>query len=346
MEYMNKKPAALILGAAWAAFYLTIVVLPGVAEDDAARADRAQSLRGSLGTFCGAPREDGDRTNIPVWYTEWKAGKIRKPKRVDVERLVDELADIRANTYHWNVWFSPADWDDLRRFLPLAAKKGITVWVNVMPPKQQMPAGSPAPIYSEPHRMDYETWAKEIAELSLREPNLAAWSIDDFSWDLNVFTPERLRSILEIARKINPRLAFVPCVYYPTIIKPGFAEKYADLFDGVLFPYRHDSVKSNLTDAGRVEAEVEQIRKVLGQSIPIVVDVYATDHTSLGSSTPEYVREVMVAARSCADGVHVYCHQSPTASPEKYKVVKTLFSRWSAEDRGQKRGNVEGKRAD
>jgi len=51
--------------------------------------DRTASLRGSFGTYAGQPRG--------------------KDRRVDVERLVAELAQMRANTYHWLIWHAATD---------------------------------------------------------------------------------------------------------------------------------------------------------------------------------------------------------------------------------------------
>jgi len=51
----------------------------------------------------------------------------------------------------------------------------------------------------------------------------------------------------------------------------------------------------------------------------------------LGSSTPEYVEEVMTRAIRCADGVHVYCHHSPSNGSQKAHVIKRLFHEWSAD---------------
>jgi len=51
----------------------------------------------------------------------------------------------------------------------------------------------------------------------------------------------------------------------------------------------------------------------------------------LGSSTPEYVEEVMRRAIRCADGVHVYCHHSPSNGSQKAHVIKRLFHEWSAD---------------
>jgi hypothetical protein len=267
--------------------------------------DRSKALLDSCGTYNGEPRD--------------------KRGRVDIERLIAELKDIRANTYNWLVWHAETDWEDLRLFLPLARENGILVWVTLVPPTESPPRTK---LYSEPFRLDFERWGEEIARLSVRHPNLVAWSIDDFTHNLKVLNPERMRKICDKIRKINPKLAFAPCSYYSRITA-AFIRDYKGLIDGILFPYRHESAGANLKDASLVVKEVKKIKGLAGASVPVIVDVYATKHSSLGKTTPAYVKEVMVSARQCADGVHVYCHQNKKNAPEKYGIIREIFREWA-----------------
>jgi hypothetical protein len=290
--------------AAW--LFLSVVRVAFAAEPG--RVDRTAALRGTFGTYGGQPRgADG---------------------RVKVEQLAAELGELRANTYHWLIWTGQADWEDLQRFLPLARARGILVWVCLVPPSESPPRTKR---FSEPFKLDYERWAVELAKLSRREPNLVAWSIDDFSRNLSVFTPARLGQILGAAREIAPQLAFVPCVYFPAAAKPEVARDYRGLIDGILFPYRHESNKANLTDASLVAPEVARIKAAWGPEVPVIVDVYATAHSRLGASTPAYVEEVMTAGIRAADGVQIYTHPRP--GEEKHAVAQRLFRAW-AEDPG------------
>lgn len=281
------------------------------AQADDAKADRRAAIVGCRGTYNAPPR----------------AGE---EKRVDIPRLLDELIDQRANTYHWLIWHRDTDWDDLKLFLPKAREKNIKVWVTISPPSEQPPKH---PRYSEPFRLDFERWAVEIAKLSVDEPNLVAWSFDDFTHNLGDLTPDRVNAFVKNAREINPRLAFVPCSYFPRITEK-FIKDYGESLDGVLFPYRAESGKPNLTDASLVAEEVAKLKAIPGAP-PIIVDVYATRHSRLGDSTPEYVRDVMTAAQKSADGVLIYCHQDPKspAQADKYNVIKELFGEWAEEDR-------------
>ncbi len=263
-------------------------------------------LRGVIGTYDNEPRLPGGRIDIP--------------------KLISELVELRANTYNFLIWHKTTDWDDLKLFLPVAREKSISVWVTLVPPSESPPH---AATFSEPFRLDFDRWMEELAKLSLAETNLVAWSVDDFLYDQDFFTPERVETFLAIGKKINPRLAFVPCCYYRQIT-PEISAKYKGLFDGVLFPYFAGSdPQLNLTNAAQVEFEVEKIRSVIGTNLPVILDVYATGHANLGSTTPAYVQEVIRRGLGCADGVLIYCHQDPLADAAKFRVIKTEFHIWA-----------------
>ena len=273
-----------------------------------ARAERAQAAFGTRATYCSAPRQaDG---------------------RVDVDRLIAQLVELHANTYSFCIHGHATDWDDLKLFLPRAREKRIRVWGSVVPPSESPPRTR---AYAEPFRLDYRRWAVEFAKLSLQETNLVAWSIDDFTHNLTkTYTPAYVKEMLDASRQINPRLAFVPCCYFPAI-KPAFVTNYCQLIDGILFPYRHESAGANLKDPSLVESEVKQIKGLVGPSFPVVLDIYATAHSRLGATTPEYVEQAMIAGHRAADGVMIYCHQDPEKNLEKYQTITRLFGQWAAE---------------
>ena len=84
-----------------------------------------------------------------------------------------------------------------------------------------------------------------------------------------------------------------------------------------------------------MEPELKQLKQLVGPDLPIVLDIYATAHSRLGATTPEYVEQAMMAGRRAADGVMIYCHQDPEKNPEKYGIVKRLFGTWAAEHGGR-----------
>jgi hypothetical protein len=274
-------------------------------EVDGGRALRLQAARGYRGTYCRPPLLPNGRT--------------------DVQKLVDQLVEIHANTYCFCIHGNTNQWDDLQLFLPLARKAGIRVWGSVVPPSESPPRSH---AYAEPFRLDYERWAVEFAKLSLRETNLIAWSIDDFTHNLKIYTPEQVKKMLDAARVIHPHFAFVPCCYY-SAVTPEFVKNYMPLLDGFLFPYRHESGGANLKDADLVGAEIKKIKEMTGPDFPVILDIYATRHSRLGDSTPEYVEQVMITGKPVADGVMIYCHQDPKTSAQKYQLIKRVFADWA-----------------
>jgi hypothetical protein len=164
--------------------------------------------------------------------------ELRRPDgRVDIDALATRLKELGVTTYYWLIWHAATDWDDLNLFLPKAAEAGIDVWVYLVPPSESPPQyGSQ---YSEPFRLDYQRWAEEIARLSLQHPNLTAWVIDDFHANRAFFTPTYLREMQARARRVNPRLAFLPLMYFDEI-RAKFAEEYREVIDGVVVAYLQD----------------------------------------------------------------------------------------------------------
>jgi hypothetical protein len=288
--------------------FISTAPLTTFAEQDAATA-RRQALLHSYGTYGGNVRAaDG---------------------HIDSARLIAELGELHANTYNWLIEGAATNWDDLQTFLPLAEQHGIRVWVTVLPPSESPPRAKSS---SEPYRLNYEKWAAELAALSARDPALVAWSIDDFAYNLKIFTPDRMRAIIAAQRTKNPKFAFVPCIYYKQAT-PKFAKTYARFFDGILFPYRSESTKAGLTDPTQVAKEVKTLKARFGHDFPIVVDVYATRHSRLGASTPEYVEQVMQLAHPVADGVHIFTHQDKHIPEQraKYDVIQRVMSSWPPE---------------
>lgn len=285
---------------------ITGAAAPLDADDDAAAARRS-ALAHSYGTY-GANLRTSEG-------------------RVDHQRLLDDLSELHANTYNWLIGPAATDWDDLHTFLPLAQKKGIRVWVTLLPPSESPPRTKH---YCEPFRLDFERWAAELAALSVREPALVAWSIDDFAYNLQTaFTPDRMRAIIAAQREKNARFAFVPCVYYKHAT-PAFAKTYREFLDGILFPYRSESTKAGFADATQVEPEVKTIKERFGSDFPVIVDIYATRHSRLGASTPEYVEQLMKLSYPVAEGVHIYRHQDKRnpKEREKYDVIQRVMSSW------------------
>jgi len=164
--------------------------------------------------------------------------ELRLPSgRVDTDGMVKRLKELGITTYYWLVWHAATDWDDLKVFLPKAAEASIDVWVYLVPPTESPPKYGTH--YSEPFRLDYARWGEEIARLSVQHSNLTAWVIDDFYANHAFFTPAYLQEMQAKAKAINPRLAFLPLMYFPEI-RPKFVEDYRGVIDGVVVAYLQD----------------------------------------------------------------------------------------------------------
>ena len=291
---------------------------------------------------CGNTTQDGledkddpieatdDYTDTPI-HQVMSLGTCATPPRlvngrVDVFTLIKQLGELNVNEYSWWVWRDTTDWADLLEFLPLAQKHGIRVWVSLAAPAQTAPKTK---WRLEPYGGDYIKWAEEIAKLSVKYPNLVALTIDDFTHDLGIFTPEYVGKMIAEINKVNSDFRFIPCSYY-TGITQDFANKYASLLDGVLFPYRAESEGANLKNPNLVESEIAHIRslfKEVKENLPVYIDIYSTAHSRLGATTPDYVRTVIKEGGKYADGVHIYTHLDPKS--EKGLIVKEEFARLS-----------------
>ncbi|GAA3941659.1 hypothetical protein GCM10023085_24160 [Actinomadura viridis] len=225
-------------------------------------------------------------------------------RHIDTPALIAKLRELHVNTYLFGVWDSPTDWADLcEEFLPAAAEAGIDVWPYLVPPSETDENGRA----SRPYLTDYLAWARAVAEASVRYPNLTAWAIDDFEFEVNarLFTPEYMTRMREIQREINPDLGFYTCVYYEVALDDAFLDKYTPFIDGVIYPFL-DGPNKNTLDAGSVRRSLEAIRaKTEPRGLDLVLLVYAGRFlaATLGP-TESYVRQAVDAGLRCtADGL-------------------------------------------
>ncbi len=173
----------------------------------------------------------------PLHFADYDSEPRRPDGRVDCDALVARLKELHVTTYYWLVWHAATDWDDLKVFLPTAAEAGLQVWVYLVPPTESAPKYGTA--YMEPYRLDYGRWAEEIGRLSLARTNLTAWVIDDFYANHEFFTPAAVRELQRRGQSINPRLAFLPLMYFNEIRRP-FVRDYREVIDGVVVAYPQD----------------------------------------------------------------------------------------------------------
>ncbi len=153
---------------------------------------------------------------------------------MDTRQMAERLKELGATAYYWLIAHAATDWDDLKLFLPRAAQAKIQVWVYLVPPSESAPRqGS---LYPEPFRLDYLRWAEEIARLSLLHTNLTGWVIDDFYENRALYSPAYVGEMQKRAKSLNPRLAFLPLMYYGEI-RRQFVDDYRRVIDGVVVAY-------------------------------------------------------------------------------------------------------------
>jgi hypothetical protein len=153
---------------------------------------------------------------------------------VDVDAMARRLKDLGVTTYYWLIAHAATDWDDLKLFLPKAAQAHIQVWAYLVPPSESAPREGT--LYPEPFRLDYLRWAEELARLSLQHTSLTGWVIDDFYANHQLYTPAYVREMQQRAKALNPRLAFLPLMYFGEITR-RFVEDYRQVIDGVVVAY-------------------------------------------------------------------------------------------------------------
>jgi len=239
--------------------------------------------------------------------------------RADIGTMVARLKDLGVTSYYWLLWHASTDWEDLKLFLPKAAEAGIAVTAYLVPPSESPPH---AKWYSEPFRLDYKRWGEEIARLSLEHSNLTSWVIDDFYANRELFAPAYVGEMQARAKKINPRLVFMPLMYYPEITAQ-FVADYGPAIDGVVAAYPKD------------REEISRARTVLDTPthIPFIVMTAGVEYEFRlrygDPATPEriaeWLRMCLTAWRDgLCDGVVTYCIDKGPES-QTLPLAKALY---------------------
>ncbi|MBA4542199.1 MULTISPECIES: hypothetical protein [Thermoactinomyces] len=224
-------------------------------------------------------------------------------RHVDTPAMIEKLKVLNVNTYYYLLWYQPTDWDDFKdEFLPAAKDAGINVVLYLVPPSES--TGSRK---SYPYTTDYVAWARAIAELSLKYPNLIGWSIDDFNQNLDTFTPEYMAQMREASKIINPNLwfmpSFMPVMYFPALTE-DFMQTRGDYIDGVIIAYRDDPYRNTSiwsTEQEQIDAAYNVLKPY---HMPLIWMVYTSYLTSTPSNpSVKYVREtVQTAAKNLRTG--------------------------------------------
>lgn len=216
---------------------------------------------------------------------------------VDTPATIARVQELNVTTFAYLMWTRTEDWDDFRlEFLPAAQAAGIKVWAYLTPPSEGCPV---------PYGGNYTEWVRQIANLSLIYPNLEAWAMDDFTANLNVFTPQDVKILQDYAHTINPKLAFFACAYVYSVDE-AFANNYKDCIDGIIFPHC-ERTEINL------EAYINSLYDIMHpRNIPIYFTPYATFSNYSSMKSAETIkREMEIAFSKYAEGklqgFFIYC---------------------------------------
>jgi hypothetical protein len=215
-------------------------------HDSLTRPLTALALLLSLAAATTAPATAAERTQAvhrPVLGDF--AAEIRRPDgHIDVEANIRALKAMSANTYFYLIWHAKTDWEDLPAFAEAAEREGIQIWVYLIP-WSETPLVKKSWGFSEPYRVDYVRWAKEVAKVSLKHRNVVGYVIDDFytnSTQPDRFTVEYTQEMVDAGKAINPRLKFYPLVYFQQPWE-AFMERFGAIVDGVVAAYPRSRVQ-------------------------------------------------------------------------------------------------------
>lgn len=214
-------------------------------------------------------------------------------RHIDTPATIRSLQRIGVNTYVYLIWNSPTDWQDLiEEFAPAAAEAKIDLWLYLVPPSecQDDPKPHLSGRCSRPFEKDYVRWAEEIAKLSVRQPNVLAWALDDFFSQLS---PEQVAEMQRVQKSINPNLGFYTTVYYDEAVNPEFYERYEGVIDGIIYPYT--GANSNTQDASRIGPNLDLILAQTEQhDLGVVLLAYTGRYLSaIVPPTDRYVYDVI-----------------------------------------------------
>lgn len=175
---------------------------------------------------------------------------------LDVPATIARLRELGLNTYIYNAGRGGVEMADLEEFAPAAAEAGLNVWLYFVPPTEI----SAEDLAGKPFLTDYVAWARTVAELSRRHPNLTGWAIDDFEFNTDLFTPGYVAEIRAAADAINPDLGFYLCTYWGSATNGDFLATYGPYLDGLIYPFL-DGPHQNTQTTSTVGRDLDAIKE-------------------------------------------------------------------------------------
>ena len=243
-----------------------------VPDASAAAADGGSMVLDAGQLDTSLPKDDGGGPKRRILHGDYAAPLLSAGK-VDIPATIARLTEAHITTYAYLIYAHPQDeWDALPPFLVAAAAKGIEVWVYLVPPTES-PGGSACTGSYPPFQLDYVRWSKEIATLATSHPNLTAFAMDDFGYNVPgakcpLFSPAYVHSMVEAAHAIAPKLEFWPVLYWENLTGAGaIADQYRPDITGIIFPFRDGLNRNTYVTA----SASEQIRS-LGAALSCAKD--------------------------------------------------------------------------
>lgn len=247
-----------------------------------------------------------------------------KPK---IEEMISRLRDLGIKCYAYLIYtHSKEELALLPQFCDLAAKAGIEVWVTLVPPSELSPldSGTQEGAQYPPYGTDYVKWAKEISSISKSHPNLSMWIIDDFSNNLNYFTPTYTKEIFAASKQETPDLLFGATIYHDALEKLDIAS-YSPYVEAVNWGYQNEA--SLYPDCGvsatSLPIEINDYWKDFPSAV-LIPCIYFTPHSSWpeGRPTVPYLEDALKIAYQDAGVVFVYL--TPDVGTTNYGMVKAF----------------------
>ena len=260
------------------------VVADGKVDDLALEETRAEvTLNGQM--LARLEKEQGERAKLlrprlAGTLGDYDAEPRTPEHRVDLPRLFTQIEAAHMNMYDFLIWHEKTDWEDFQSFVAEAKRRGLKVWLTLAPPSEPPP--------SAPFGLDYLKWAEEIGKLSQKYDNLVAVVVDDF-WsggNHSLFTRSYIARFATTLRSLNPKVAFLPTIYWGDIGNADFMKDYGTSMDGIVFPY------ADIESTKDLPRQLEACRKWLGPNRFLLINVYAAGSSGTGEKgprTPEYI---------------------------------------------------------
>lgn len=257
--------------------------------------------------------------------------------------------DMQGNGPYWE----EDDFALLETVAQAAAAEGLKVWATLWPP-----SGSEAlrKMPQEEAEEYFFSAAERFAEISLKYPNLVAFTIDDFSHNYGFYTPEMMAEMAHRWQAVNPKLLFVPLVYYPGVSEE-IVRTRGPYMDGIVFHYRAESHPQQYMDeydpksfemyGDVMRHEFKQVRQIMGEK-PVIAGLYIYYYQGgWGVDTPDGERPTIEhtvrdavqkyeISHEFADGVRLYGlgidHEANQAMGEMTKKWREAGNDWGQGD--------------